>query len=217
MAAGVVTLATPRAEGIEEMLDRQRRTKPIVESHGARYTVLSCISGGTMTGMTAIGIWGESLTALGKSLDSLGQDPAWLGIRTELAKNPPGQTLGTRIMADVAGFDTSMPEHTAGMVMGYTTWMPGPNQTASLMGYFTDAVELFRKAGFPARVRRALYSGAPVSYQLASFYKGGIGEALANWDSNVLSDPQWQALVRRNHEAGIVQSSQSMFRPVPLP
>jgi hypothetical protein len=201
---------------MEEMLERQRQLKPIVESHGARHTLLNCISGGTMTGMMAVGVWGESLTALGKSLDTLGQDPAWLGFRKALADTPMQQSLGTRIMADVPGFEAAVPEHRPGMVMGVTTYTPGPGLSAPLMKYFTDVVKLFDKAGIPTRVRRALYSGAPLSYQLLAFYEGGMGQSLAFWDSTVLTDPKWQALVRRNHEAGIVQSSSAMLRPVPL-
>jgi hypothetical protein len=214
MAAGAVTLSTPRPGGMEETLDRQRRIKPIIEAHGGRYTVLNCISGGTMTGMLATGIWGTSLTALGKTLDTLGQDPAWQAIRTELLNYAPQATLGTRVMADVPGFEDSLPEHTSGMVVAVTSYTPGPGQTAALMQNLTETTELLTKAGVPARVRRLLYSGAPVSYQLTGFYKGGIGEALAFWDSTVLVDPEWQELVRRNHAAGITQTSSALMRPV---
>jgi hypothetical protein len=201
---------------MDEMLDRARRMKPVIEAHGGRYTLLNCLSGGTMTGMMASGIWGESLTALGKMLDEYPQDPAWAKLRTELQNSSPQATLGTKVMADVHGFAASLPEHTPGMVVGITTFSPTPGQTPALMQYFTDVVKLFDKAGIPTRVRRALYSGAPVSYQLTAFYKGGIGQALALWDSTVLTDPEWQGLIRRNHEAGIAHSSSVMMRPIPL-
>jgi hypothetical protein len=216
MAAGVVTLVSPRPGGMEETMDRARRMKRVIEAHGGRFTLLNCLSGGTMTGMMATGIWRESLTALGQTLDPLGQDPAWLKLRAEMQSSPPQATLGSRIFADVAGFDASMTEHPPGQVMSVTSYTPAPGQLAALMKYFAETAELLNKVGIPVRVRRALYSGAPVSYQFSAFYKGGIGEALAFWDSTVLTDPEWQALVQRQHAGGISQNSSALMRPVPL-
>jgi hypothetical protein len=211
MAAGVLSGGI-RAGGMEESLETARRVKPVVEAHGLTYVISQCISGGPLTDMMFIGMWSESLTSLGTKLDTLGKDPNWLSIRKDLQNSPLRQTIGTRVMTDIPGLEASIPDFSPGTVYSATTYVPAPNQMTTLTKYFADSVELLGQSGFQARVRRALYSGASPSYQITVFYQGGLAEVLGNWESSILTDPQWQALVQRNREAGIQQTSQLLAR-----